>query len=71
MIRDSRKCLSKAEAVPGWLLAKYEPPEWAQIHHTLHRDSTLPLFQGRLANNAVFEGKILDSNSNSRNNDIM
>ena len=64
VLRDSRRFSSKTEAVPRWLLEKYKPPESAQVHHTMHRDSTLPLFQGKLANNAVFENKILDSNEN-------
>ena len=62
-MRESRRFLSKSQAVPGWLLEKYPAPEWALIHHTVHKDSTLPLFQARLQNNETFEGKHLDSKS--------
>ena len=58
--RESRKHLSRTNAIPQWLLEKYAPPEWAHIHHTVHKDSTLPLFQAKLLNNETFAGKIPD-----------
>ena len=59
MKRESRKCLSKTNQVPEWLLQKYAPPEWALIHHTVHKDNTLPLFQAKIQGGDIFEGKIL------------
>ena len=57
--RASRAALSKTRSVPDWLLAKYPLPSDVTVHHTVHKDSTLPLFQGRLSNGEVYEAKTL------------
>ena len=51
--------MSKVRDVPEWLVQKYPPPIWGTIHHTVHRDSSLPLFQAKLLGQEFFEGKIL------------
>ena len=56
---SGRAMLSKAHSVPQWLMSKYVLPGNTIVHHTLHKDSTLPLFQGKLQGNELFEGKIL------------
>ena len=58
--RDSRAALSKARSVPEWLLLRFPLPDEVMVHHTVHKDSTLPLFQGRLGGGEVFESKTLD-----------
>ena len=55
--RASRAALSKTRSVPEWLLKKYPLPSDVQVHHTVHKDSTLPLFQGRLCNGEIYESK--------------
>ena len=59
--RLSRAALSKTAAIPEYLTAKYVIPADTIVHHTVHKDSTLPLFQGKLCGGEVFEGKSLES----------
>ena len=56
-LRQSRAALSRTQSVPEWLLTKYPLPSDVQVHHTVHKDSTLPLFQGRLGNGEIYESK--------------
>ena len=57
--RQSRATLSKANSVPEWLLAKYALPPDTVVHHTVHKDATLPLFQGKLCGGQIYDGKSL------------
>ena len=57
--RQSRSLISSMVAVPEALLSRYPPPANTVIHHTVHKDSTLPHFQGRVLGGQVFEGKCL------------
>ena len=57
--RASRSMLSATTTVPQRLLDKFKIPEGCTVSRTVHRDSTLPLFQGRLPLGKIYEGKIL------------
>ncbi|CAE7775215.1 unnamed protein product [Symbiodinium sp. CCMP2456] len=62
--RVSRALLSCSTAsLPEKLLASMPVPAECAIHQTVHCDSTLPHFQGRLLNNRCFEGKSLGLHS--------
>ena len=58
--RASRAAISKTRAVPEWLLRRFPLPENVHVHHTVHKDSTLPLFQGRLCGGEIYESKTLN-----------
>ena len=60
-VRASRSMLSATTTVPERLLQMFEIPEGCSISRTVHRDSTLPLFQGRLPLGKLYEGKSLVS----------
>ena len=62
--RGSRKLLAAAESIPGYLKKMFEIPPNVSIAHTTHVDTTLPLFQARLAS-GTYEGKLLDGNAES------
>ena len=58
--RASRAMLSNSTAsLPEKLVAEMPIPDGCAMHCTVHCDSTLPHFQGRLLHNQCFEGKWL------------
>ena len=57
--RSSRSLLATTGTVPDYLLAKYEVPAGCYVTRTVHVDSTLPLFQGRLPPGRIYESKTL------------
>ena len=57
--RASRALISNTAAVPAALLERFALPANTVIHHTVHKDSTLPLFQGRVVGGQYFQGKYL------------
>ena len=56
--RTSRKLLATAHSIPDYLLEMFSIPEGVSVAHTCHVDTTLPLFQIRLAT-GTHEGKQL------------
>ena len=60
--RSSRSLLATTATVPDYLLQKYEIPIGCYVTRTVHVDSTLPLFQGRLPPGKIYESKPLASN---------
>ena len=60
-MRAARIALSKAQAIPEWLQSRWPWPADTMVTHTMHRDSYLPHFQGKLAKGEKFEGKPLSS----------
>ena len=57
--KTSRSMLSSTSTVPEKLLQRFRIPDQCSISRTVHRDSTLPLFQGRLPWGKFYEGKCL------------
>ncbi|CAE7426242.1 unnamed protein product [Symbiodinium sp. CCMP2456] len=55
--RESRALLSETTTIPAELLARFPLPSGCTMYRIIHRDSTLPHFQGKLLANASFEGK--------------
>ena len=58
--RESKRLLWKATVVPEWLLERYTIPDLCSITHTLHKDKSLPHFQGRLPSGRQYNGKTLE-----------
>ena len=58
-IRESRALLSSTASLPSELLRRIPIPEGSAMHQTIHCDSTLPHFQGRLLGGSFYEGKRL------------
>ena len=58
-MRSSRALLTKSSSVPEWLTSRFPVPAWGAIHHTVSKDGNNPLFQAKLANKEVFDGKSL------------
>ena len=59
-IRESRALLSSTPSLPIELLRRFPIPEGSAMHQTtIHCDSTLPHFQGRLLGGSFYEGKRL------------
>ena len=56
-VRASRSLLSNTETVPAQLLERFPIPPGCVIHHTVHKDTTLPHFQGRVVGGLCFQGK--------------
>ncbi|CAE7765448.1 unnamed protein product [Symbiodinium sp. CCMP2456] len=56
-VRESRAMLSSTASLPDELLRRFPVPEGSAMHQTVHCDSTLPHFQGRLLGGAFYEGK--------------
>ncbi|CAE7411251.1 unnamed protein product [Symbiodinium necroappetens] len=57
--RASRALLSNACALPPELVSELPLPEGTAMHMVLHKDRTLPHFQGRLTSGEVWDGKPL------------
>ena len=55
-IRTSRRLLANAQSIPTFLTDRWPIPDGVTVSHTTHVDSTLPLFQARLARGS-HEGK--------------
>ncbi|CAE7477642.1 unnamed protein product [Symbiodinium sp. CCMP2592] len=55
--RASRALLSNTCALPPELVEKLPLPDGTMMHMVIHKDRTLPHFQGKLCNGAIFEGK--------------
>ena len=56
--RASRRLLATAETIPSYLRDMFDVPTNVSIAHTTHVDTTLPLFQARLAAGS-YKGKCL------------
>ena len=54
---STRSMLSATSTVPERSLQRFKIPDQCSISRTVHRDSTLPLFQGRLPWGKFYEGK--------------
>ena len=54
--RASRRLLANADLVPKYLQDLWPVPAGITVYHTTHVDTTLPLFQARLATGS-YDGK--------------
>ena len=59
--RASRTMLTSTSTVPQALLDEFPIPNGCAISRTIHVDSCLPHFQGRLPAGMFHDGKILNS----------